>query len=90
MTTPARRLGYSCFLAAATFALSAPAIAQGAALVGIDEVRLEPLAQTQPVIGRFVARQAGDVAARTAGSVTEMRVLIGDRLTKGEMTAVRR
>ena len=88
MTTPARRLGFSCFLAAVTFALASPATAQGAALVRVDEIRLEPLAQTQPVIGRFVARQAGDVAARTAGSVTEMRVLIGDRLAKGDIIAV--
>lgn len=87
MTTPARRLGFSFFLAATVLSATPPAIAQGA-LVGIDEVRREPLAQTQPVIGRFVARQAGDVAARTAGSVTEMRVLIGDRLTKGDVIAV--
>jgi RND family efflux transporter MFP subunit len=87
MTLPARRLGFSVFLAVAALA-AAPAVHAQGALVGVDEVQREPLAQTQPVIGRFVARQAGDVAARTAGSVTEMRVLIGDRVAKGDVLAV--
>jgi RND family efflux transporter MFP subunit len=65
----------------------AGARAQQAALVGVDEVRAEPLAQTVPVIGRFVARQTGVVAARTEGAVTEMRVQFGDRVREGDVIA---
>jgi RND family efflux transporter MFP subunit len=65
----------------------AGARAQQAALVGVDEVRAEPLAQTVPVIGRFVARQAGVVAARTEGAVTEMLVQVGDRVRQGDVIA---
>ena len=68
---------------------AAPAgIAQQASIVGIDEVVVEPLAQTQPVIGRFVARQAGEVAARTEGAVTQIDVHVGDRVAAGDVLAV--
>ncbi len=72
----------------ASFALPTIAIAQQPSLVGVDEVLVEPLAQTQPVIGRFVARQAGDVAARTEGAVTQMNVHVGDRVASGDVLAV--
>jgi len=62
--------------------------AQQASLVGVDEVRIEPLAQTQPVIGRFVARQAGEVAARTDGAVTQIDAQVGDRVVAGDVVAV--
>ena len=55
------------------------ALAQQAAAVGVDEVRMEPLSQTVPVIGRLVARQSGIVAARIGGPVADMRVSVGDR-----------
>ncbi|HEX9648177.1 MAG TPA: efflux RND transporter periplasmic adaptor subunit [Alphaproteobacteria bacterium] len=61
--------------------------AQEAAPVGVDAVRVEPLDQTQPVIGRFVARQAGEVAARTAGSITALPVQVGDRVKTGDVIA---
>jgi len=64
------------------------AVAQNAAPVGVDAVLAEPLSQTVPVAGRFVARQAGAVAARTEGPITEMTVQIGDRVIAGDVVAV--
>ena len=58
------------------------------ALVKVDEVRREPVTQTVPVIGRLVARQAGDIAARVAGAVVELRVHVGDRVKAGDVIAV--
>ena len=74
--------------AALAVAAAFGAAAQQPSLVGVDEVRHEPLAQTQPVLGRFVARQGGEVAARTAGAVTGMRVEVGDRVAAGDVLAV--
>ena len=66
-----------------------PAWAQNdATLVQVDAVIREPLNQTFMVIGRLVARQRGDVAARVAGPVAEMRVQVGDRVSRGDVIAV--
>ena len=54
----------------------------------VDTVVMEPLSQTQPVIGRFVARQSGTVASRVAGAVTAMLVDVGDRVEKGDTIAI--
>jgi len=63
-----------------------PADAQDqAARVEVDAVIAEPLRQTMPVIGRFVARQAGPVAALVSGPVAEILVDVGDRVTKGDV-----
>ena len=59
-----------------------------ASLVRVDAVRVEPLVQTMPVIGRLVARKAGEIAARIAGSVAEFRVEVGDRVEKGDVIAL--
>ncbi len=59
-----------------------------AALVRVDAVREEPMVQTVPVIGRLVARQAGNVAARIAGPVESFSVEVGDRVAKGDVIAV--
>ena len=59
-----------------------------ASLVRVDSVRIEPLAQTVPVIGRLVARQTGDVAARIAGPVAELRAQVGDRVAAGDTIAL--
>ena len=75
-------------LAAAVLAATGAAAQGPPSMVGVDEVRHEPLAQTQPVLGRFVARQGGEVAARTAGPVTEIRVDAGDRVAAGDVLAV--
>ena len=56
-------------------------------LVGVDTVRLEPLSQTVPVIGRLVAHQAGEVAAQVAGAIADMKVEVGDRVKKGQILA---
>ncbi|MEK9724139.1 MAG: efflux RND transporter periplasmic adaptor subunit, partial [Rhodospirillaceae bacterium] len=46
------------------------------------------MSQTVPVIGRFVARQTGVVAARVAGALGEFRVDVGDRVAEGDLIAV--
>ena len=56
-------------------------------LVQVDAVRLEPLVQTMPVIGRVVAVRSGVVAARIDAPVAEMRVDVGDRVKKGDILA---
>ncbi len=62
------------------------ALAQGRpALVKVDAVIIEPFAQTVPVLGRFVPRQAGVVAALTRGPVSKMLVDVGDRVAKGDV-----
>ena len=52
-----------------------PVLAQQTAAVDVDEVRIEPLSQTVPVIGRLVARQSGIVAARIASTAKLRRSL---------------
>jgi len=59
-----------------------------ASLVSVDAVRQEPLSQTIPVIGRLVARQAGEVAAQVAGAIADMKVEVGNRVEKGQVLAV--
>ena len=75
---------------AAMLLVAAPAPASDGqpATVGVDAVISQPMKQTVPVIGRLVARQAGVVAARTRGPVAELRVDVGDRVTKGQVLAV--
>ena len=85
---PIYRYALAALAVVAVLAPPAGAQAQKAAPVGVDKVIREPLAQTVPVIGRFVARQAGEVAARVTGVVTEMRVQIGDRVQRGDVLAV--
>ena len=87
-------------VAIAMAATSAPLFAQGKSApakskkmqrvtrVVIDTVRREPIRQTIPILGRFVARQTGPVAARVAGSIGEFRVDVGDRVNQGDVVAV--
>lgn len=75
-------------LAALAAALPLPGLAQsGPTLVEVDPVITEPLSQTQPVQGRFVARQAGPVAAQTRGAVLTMHVFVGDAVRAGDPIA---
>ena len=67
--------------------LVSPAAAQDAPLVRVDVVRVEPLSQTAAVIGRLVARQAGDVSARINGPLERFDVQIGDRVETGQVLA---
>lgn len=57
-------------------------------LVHVDTVRIEPMLQTMPVIGRMVAVRAGAVAARINAPVAEMKVDVGDRVQKGDILAI--
>ncbi|NQV98679.1 MAG: efflux RND transporter periplasmic adaptor subunit [Rhodospirillales bacterium] len=79
-------------------AITGTAFAQGAkkpdgagppaTMVEVDAVKIAPYVQTVPVIGRFVARQAGVVSARSRGAVQSMEVDVGDRVNAGDVMAV--
>ena len=58
-----------------------------AAGVRVDAVIVEPLTQTMPVLGRFVARESGVVAALMSGPVSSVSVAVGDRVKKGDVIA---
>ena len=82
-------------LAAAALCLAAawpyPAGAQSGrppALVEVDAVREEPIAQTVPVVGRVVPREHGTVAAAIGGPVAEVRVRVGERVEAGDVLIV--
>lgn len=62
--------------------------AQPAALVGTDPVIIEPMRQTQAVIGRLVARENATIAARVAGTVSDVRVQVGDHVEVGDVLVV--
>jgi RND family efflux transporter MFP subunit len=55
--------------------------------VGVDEVRSEPMSQTIPILGRFVAPQSGVIAARSPGPVARIRVSVGDHVKQGDILA---
>lgn len=82
-----RRAGFAVAYVAAIFALtSVSAMAQDkAARVEVDPVIEEPLTQTMPVIGRFVARESGPVAALVSGPVAKVLVDVGDRVSQGDV-----
>ncbi len=61
---------------------------QEPALVGVDEVRAEPLNRRVPALGRLVARQAGAVSARIGGPVESILVQVGDRVKVNQVMAV--
>ena len=84
-----RGLGAAAIAAALWFGAGASegAAQQPPAVVSVDQVRMEAMAQTVPVIGRLVARRAGEVAARTAGPVAELHVAVGDRVETGDPIA---
>ena len=74
---------------AALFAASfiTVAHAQRAAPVGVDEIIMQPFAQTVPLLGELVAKQSGAVAARIDGTVAAMHVQVGDRVARGQALA---
>lgn len=72
----------------AALAQEKPDAAPPATAVGMDTVRTEPLRQTVPVLGRFVAKQAGVVAARVAGAIDGYMVEVGDQVSAGDTLAV--
>ena len=67
------------------FLLSAGAAQQRVSTVGVDQVISEPLVQTMPVLGRFIAKESGVVATRIAERVQKMYVQVGDRVKKGDL-----
>ena len=56
--------------------------------VQVDPVRVEPLSQTLPVLGRLVARETGVVASRERGTIDNVTVDVGDRVKRGDVLAV--
>ncbi len=56
--------------------------------VRVDAVRIEPLSQTVPIIGRLVAIQQGEVSARVAGAVQSLDIEVGDRVAEGDILAL--
>lgn len=57
-------------------------------IVGVDPVRIEPLSQTVPILGRFVSVQSGEVSAEIDGAVRKLKVTIGDHVEAGDLIAV--
>ncbi|MEQ9814222.1 MAG: efflux RND transporter periplasmic adaptor subunit [Azospirillaceae bacterium] len=62
-----------------------PAEAQPAMPVVVDPVVESVETGVQRILGRFVARDQADVAARVSGPVAEILVEIGDRVTAGDV-----
>ena len=67
------------------FLLSVGAAQQRVSAVSVDQVISEPLLQTMPVLGRFIAKESGIVATRIAERVHKMYVQVGDRVKKGDL-----
>jgi len=62
----------------------APALAQErAAGVVVDEVVVQPMTQTMPVVGRIIARESV-IAAQVEGTVAVVHKQVGDRVERGE------
>ena len=55
--------------------------------VGVDPVKIVPMSQTVPVVGRFVSPQSGAVAARSPGPVAKLIVNVGDHVEQGDIIA---
>ena len=84
------RLPAAAALCLATAYLS-PAGAQSGrppALVEVDAVREEPIAQTVPVVGRVVPREHGTVAAAIGGPVAEVAIRVGERVEAGDVLVI--
>ena len=61
--------------------------AQRAARVKVDAVTREPLTQTMPILGHFVAREQGVVAAAVDGPVDSVHAQVGQRVKLGQLLA---
>lgn len=78
----------SVLLALAALTASPLAAQERPTAVRVDPVRVEPFSQTVPIIGRLVAIQQGDVAARVSGAVQTLDVEVGDRVHEGDILAL--
>jgi RND family efflux transporter MFP subunit len=67
------------------FLFSVGTAQQRVSAVEVDKVISEPLLQTMPVLGRFIAKESGIVATRIAERVHKMHVQVGDRVKKGDL-----
>ena len=67
------------------FLFSESTAQQRVSAVEVDKVISEPLLQTMPVLGRFVAKESGIVATRIAERVHKMYIQVGDRVKKGDL-----
>lgn len=86
---PVRALVALAVLIAGISSAPSPLAAQGRgpAVVAVDPVVVEPRFQTQPVVGRLVARQSSVVAARVDGPVAAVHADVGDRVAAGDLLA---
>lgn len=67
----------------------ANAVAQGGpSLVVTERVEMRTLAETRPVFGEIVASRDSAIAARVAGVVDQVDVLVGDQVEPGDVLAV--
>ncbi len=66
--------------------MSSAVLAQQA-MVSVDPVVRQPFTQTVPILGRLVAKQSGTVGTRVAGSVVEVLIQVGDKVTQGQLVA---
>lgn len=84
------RFAVLCLSVLCFSAISTPSFAQGAGAtaVGVETIKMVPLSQTIPVTGRFVAVETGEVAARIAGPVEDVKVRVGDKVSQGQLLAV--
>ncbi len=81
------RLGRILAVVVLAFTLPAAAQEERATAVEVDAVTVEPFSQTVPILGRLVAAQRGEVAARVAAAVEALDVQVGDRVAAGDVIA---
>ena len=60
----------------------------GPALVATEAVEIRTLSETSPVFGEVVAQRESAIAARVAGIVDDVSVLVGDQVDPGDVMAV--
>ncbi len=81
------RTGRILVIVALLWAWPVAAQEESAASVHVDAVTTQPFSRTVPILGRLVASQRGEVAARVAGAVERLDVQVGDRLAEGGVVA---
>lgn len=85
------RLARSIAAASVLWAVMAPPVlaqTPEGMLVRVEQVRVQPMSQTVPIVGRLVSMRMGDIAARIDGPVEAIRAEVGDRVGQGQVLAV--
>ena len=72
----------------AGFSITSLHAQEGPSLVVTERVEVRTLAETRPVFGEIVAARDSAVAARVAGIVDDVNVLVGDAVEPGDLLAV--